>query len=480
MTEQDPSRDRGAGPITTGRVRRMIPLVGATGRTAGEAVAAALQRRVRGAEPDAAARQARAADRYVELLGRSRGVLMKAGQILSFVSPGAPSSAESAAQRSIYQAAMQRLQADAPPMDPELATSVVEAELGTSLDRSFADFTPEPMAAASIGQVHRARLRNGRDVVVKVQYPGVEEAIRADLDNVELLGTFLRLARTTVPSMTRIDVRSVVAEVGERITEELDYRLEAASQAAFADAYRGHPFIRVPAVIPELSTRRVLTSDYVDGMRWAEALEAGADLRDRWGEAIFRFAFGSLRRLRLFNADPHPGNYLFHPDGAVSFVDFGSVSRFTAEQIAVIQRVVTATVAGDADEVWQAFAEMGILDAADAPTPVEMLDWYAQGLENLIGEQPFTHTPEFAAETLAHRYSPTGEWGRVARRLRLPPEYLFLTRIDLGIIAVLGELRATGYWEAIRKEWDEGGPAATPLGVQDFEFWADRPAGVLP
>ncbi|WP_051579489.1 ABC1 kinase family protein [Pseudonocardia acaciae] len=455
----------------------MIPLVGATGRTAGEAVAAALQRRLRGAEPDAAARQARAADRYVELLGRSRGVLMKAGQIMSFVAPGAPSSVESAAQRSIYQSAFQRLQADAPPMEPELAASVVEAELGAPVEASFAEFAPEPIAAASIGQVHRARLHDGREVAVKVQYPGVERAIRADLANVELLTTFLRLARTTLPSMTRLDIRTIAAEVAERITEELDYRREAAHQAEFARAYRGHPFIRVPDVIPELSADRVLTSEFVDGLRWAEAIEADRELRDRWGEAIFRFAFGSLRRLRLFNADPHPGNYLFHPDGAVSFVDFGSVSRFTAAQIAVIQRVVTATVAGDADELWQAFAEMGVLDAADAPTPAEMLGWYGHGLANLTAEQPFTHTPEFAADTLAQRYSPVGEWSRVARRLQLPPEYVFLTRIDLGIIAVLGELRATGHWEAIRKEWDEGGAPATPLGVLDAEFWT---AGARP
>ncbi|HET9253818.1 MAG TPA: AarF/ABC1/UbiB kinase family protein [Pseudonocardiaceae bacterium] len=452
------------------QLARMVPLAGLAGRTAGEAVVAALRRRLTG-EDSAAEFHERTSERYAAMLGHSKGVLMKAGQVLSFVALGKLVPPE---RQRVYQAAMARLQADAPPMAPELAAAVVEAELGAPPEEIFAEFDPHAFAAASIGQVHAARLVDGRRVAVKVQYPGVDQAIRADLGNTELLATFLQLVVAIVPGSNRLDVRAVAQEVAARIGDEIDYRIEATHQAEFADAYRDHPFIRVPEVVPQLSTRRVLTMDLVDGMRWSEAIQADQRQRDRWGEVIYRFALGSLRSVGLFHADPHPGNYLFHEDGGVTFLDFGCVNHFSAQQIAMMRRLVAAAVANDAAALWDAFVEIGFLTASDAPAPAELLEWYRDKLRPLVDEQPFTYTPEFASSVVQGYFARRGAAGSVIRRVELPREYVFLTRIDLGLTALLAELEATGPWAAIRSEWDENGPPATEIGELDAEHWARR------
>lgn len=453
--------------VPRGRLRRAAPLAGLAGRTAGEAVIARLRKNGKGS----ADFHADAAQRYAEILGRSKGVLMKAGQILSFVAMGTAVPAE---YQTIYQATLARLQDSAPPMPAAEASAVIEAELGSPPEKAFAEFRPEPLAAASIGQVHAARLHDGREVAVKIQYPGVDEAIRADLANTELLTTFFSLARTVTPNLTRLDVRALSREVAARIGEEIDYRVEARNQADFAAAYRGHPFIRIPEVVPELSTRRVFTMELVRGRRWAEAVPADAGLRDRWGEAIFRFAFGSLRRLGLFNADPHPGNYLFGDDGTVTFLDFGCVRRFTSDHIATMLEMLWACVDGDAAALFPVLRRAGFLDTADAPTPDELLAWFSEHHKPLIAPQPFTYTPEYAAAVVQSEYSPFGPYSGVTRRITLHPDYLMLTRIDLGLTAVLGSLRSTGPWAAICTEWDRGGPPATSMGEMDAAFWARR------
>ena len=204
------------------------------------------------------------------------------------------------------------------------------------------EFDWEPLAAASIGQVHAARLHDGRAVAVKIQYPGVADAIQADLKNNELLATFLGLMFGLSPRKMSFDLRGAAREISARITEELDYRLEAANQTEFADIYRGHPFIHVPEVIGELCTDRVLTQELVQGKSWSDALTAGQELRDQWAEAIYRFVYGSYHRFCVFNADPHPGNYLFHDDGSVSFLDFGCVKRFGREQVEMMNAIARA------------------------------------------------------------------------------------------------------------------------------------------
>jgi len=241
--------------ISRGRLRRAAPLAALSARTAGEAAVVGLRGKLTGA--DSTEFHIRTAERYAELLGHSKGALMKAGQLLSLslANPLVPVELQA-----IYQTSLARLRSEAPPMAPELAREVLEQELGCHADRAFAEFDSEPLAAASIGQVHAAQLHDGRLVAVKIQYPGVADAIAADLKNNELLATFLSLLIHGV-SMRRVrwDIRGYAREIHTHLTEELDYRLEAANQADFAARYRGHPFIHVPEVIAELCTDRVLT-----------------------------------------------------------------------------------------------------------------------------------------------------------------------------------------------------------------------------
>src|SRR6201982_3631553 len=208
-------------------------------------------------------------------------------------------------------------------MSPDLAAGVVTEELGFPPERALARWDLEPIAAASIGQVHRAMTHDGRAVAVKVQYPGIAETISADLDNVALLRRMLRI---TAPNQ---DVEALVAELRERVLEELDYRREAENQRYMAAYYDGHPTIRVPKIIDEFSTRRVVTSELAPGPRFSERVTWSQRERDLAAETIYRFVFRSLYEIRAFNGDPHPGNYLFHGGGRVTFLDFGLVKHFT-------------------------------------------------------------------------------------------------------------------------------------------------------
>jgi predicted unusual protein kinase regulating ubiquinone biosynthesis (AarF/ABC1/UbiB family) len=456
--------------INTGRVRRAGPLAGMAARATGDAVIAALRRdRERGTGSTTSF--AKRADRYVETLGASKGAIMKVGQLLSFIPMGAAVPAE---YQKIFQAAMSRLQSDAPPMAPELAAQVVQQELGAPPDTAFADFEPMPFAAASIGQVHRARTHDGRDVAVKVQYPGVAEAISADLKNAELLSVLIGLLRSMFPGVTRIDPKVVAAEVSARVNEELDYRLEARNQQVFADAYRGHPFIRVPNVLPELSASRVLTQDLAQGRSLYEAMDADQDLRDRWGEAVYRFAFGSLRRLGIFNADPHPGNYLFDDDGTVTFLDFGCVKRFTPDQLLLIQDVVRAVVLGDADLLLRSFISSGLFDPETAPSAQECLDWYRVPLRLLIEPEPIRITPAYVAAVIESEFSPVGPAREIVSKMHAASDFIFLMRVDVGLMSVLGALEPIRPWAPIEGELDFLDPPCTPLGEQEAAFFGDR------
>lgn len=433
--------------LAQGRLARTMPLVGLSLRSLATATTSSVLRR-READSTIAARHGRTAERYADLLGRSRGVLMKAGQLLSMAGLQAVVAEE---HQPLYQAVLARLQDDAPPMPAGLAADVAEAELGFPLREVFRDFDPRPIAAASIGQVHAARLHDGREVAVKIQYPGVEQAIRSDLRNAELLASFLRLGSGL--TCVRPDVPALTRELSARISEEIDYQAEAASQEAFAAAYRGHPLIRIPETVPELCTRRVLTMELSDGQRWSQARTAPQPLRDRWGEVLYRFAVGSLTRLGMLNADPQPGNYLFHADGGVTFLDFGCVRRYSAQQVQTVQSAVQATVDSDPAQLRHVLAQAGYLDLTDPPDPAALLAWLRQTLRPVVAPQPFTYTPAFATELTSPDLSPFGRYADVISRLTIPAEFLAVVRVNFGLTAVLAELRATADWEAIRREY---------------------------
>jgi predicted unusual protein kinase regulating ubiquinone biosynthesis (AarF/ABC1/UbiB family) len=448
-------------------LRRTAPLAAISARAAGEGVVDILRRRLKGERGASLEFHLRNAERYADVLSRSKGVLMKAGQILSFVDTSAALEGQ---YGEVYRAAFASLQADAEPMEPVLVAAVIESELGHPPEELFAEFSAEPIAAASIGQVHMARLHDGTEVAVKVQYPGVAEAIRADLANTELLFTFLKIAKGVVPQLRNVDVRAIADEVSERIGEELDYGTELANQMEFAEHYRGHPFARVPEVFPELSSDRVLTMEMVHGRRWTAIDDVDQELRNRWGEVVDRFFFGSIARFGMFNADPHPGNYLFHDDGTVTFLDFGCVKRLSPAAQRGFWDMPAAAIDNDAERLLRVLFEQGFTRADDPPPAEKMLAWCRNNFGALYEPQPFTFTPEFAAQILGHLVSMDKD---VMRHVTVPRDFVFTNRIFVGLYSILGALRATADWMAIFQE-DVTGQPTTELGRLEADFFAAR------
>ena len=453
--------------VPQGRMRRTAPLVATSARAAGGGVAEVLRRRLAGKRGASLEFHLRNAERYADTLSQSKGVLMKVGQILSFVDFSAAIGGQ---YGSVYRDALASLQADAEPMEPELAAAMVESELGHPPEELFAEFSAMPIAAASIGQVHAARLHDGTEVAVKVQYPGVADAIRDDLANTELLFTFLKIAKGVVPQYRNFDVRAIADEIAERFTEELDYRTELANQAEFAARYRGHPFFRVPAVFPELSADRVLTMEMAHGRRWNELGDAEQARRDRWGEAVYRFFFGSMARLKMFNADPHPGNYLFHDDGTVTFLDFGCVKRATPNLNRGAFDQIAAALANDGDRLVQNFVDHGFARAEDPPPADKTLAWYRQNFEPLVRPQPFTFTPAFVTALLGRMTDMDKE---VMRRVTVPKDFVFTNRLFAGLYSILGDLHATADWRAIFEEQRTLTPT-TALGRDEAAYFAAK------
>jgi hypothetical protein len=362
-----------------------------------------------------------------------------------------------------------RYASSVPPMSPELAAQVVTEQLGLPPERAFATWDPEPIAAASIGQVHRAITHDGRAVAVKVQYPGIDEIIKADLDNVALLRPMLRVI---APAQ---DVGVLLAELRDRIAEELDYRTEARNQQMFARYYDGHPTIHIPGVVPDLSTRRVFTSELAVGARFAELADWPQAERDLAAETIYRFVFRSLYHAHAFNGDPHPGNYLFHGGGKVTFLDFGLVRRFSANDLRPLSDMVRyLCVDHDPEAFRRANEHAGIL-IPDAPVSTHtVVDQMAVFYDMVREPGPRTMTGEYAtavAGRLVDVRSP------LAAYVRLPRSYVILQRINLGLYALLGKLSATADWRRISEEiWPFiQAPPSTPTGTAEATWRTEHP-----
>jgi predicted unusual protein kinase regulating ubiquinone biosynthesis (AarF/ABC1/UbiB family) len=394
----------------------------------------------------------RTAEQVADALGQMKGAAMKLGQMVSYLDQGLPEHVRTA---------LAELQRDAPPMSADLAAGVIVDELGQLPEVLFAEWDPKPIASASIGQVHRAITRDGRAVAVKVQYPGVAGAMAADLDSV---GLIFAGAGQLFPGL---DHKAVVAELRARLVEELDYRNEARKQHTFWTAYRGHPTIEIPAVLDELSTGRVLTTELADGRPWREVLTWDQHERDLAAETMYRFAFGSLYQLGIFNGDPHPGNYLFRPGGKVTFLDFGLCRRFTPEELQPFEDMIGAMVLRpDRAEFRRIVERIGLL-APDAPfTDDEVNEYFAHFYEFILQDGEYTLTPEYASETVRRYFDQRGPYGDIMRAANLPPSFVIIQRINLGLYALFGELHATGSWRRLAEElWPfVAGPPSTPMG----------------
>jgi predicted unusual protein kinase regulating ubiquinone biosynthesis (AarF/ABC1/UbiB family) len=392
-------------------------------------------------------------------LGAMKGVMMKIGQMASYVDDGL-----SPAVRHT----LSRLQDSVPPMSPQLAAGVVEEELGAPPERAFARWDPQPVAAASIGQVHRAITLDGRAVAVKVQYPGIAETIAADLRNVALLRRMLRI---TAPAQ---DADALITELRDRVLEELDYRREARNQQLMAAFYDGHPTICVPRVIGTLSTRRVLTSELSSGARFAELASWPQEERDLAGETIYRFVFRSLYEVHTFNGDPHPGNYLFHGGGRVTFLDFGLVKHFTpAELQPLMQMNRRLCIEHDPEAFRRSLESAGFLQPHAPLSTDAIIEHLAVFYDTIREPGPLTITSGYASSVVRRFFdlrSPVAEY------ISIPKSYVILQRINLGLFAVLGQLSATANWRAISEEiWPfTQGPAATSMGEAEAAWQARR------
>jgi len=390
----------------------------------------------------------RTAEDVTRAMGEMKGAAMKVGQVLSMMSGVVPPEmAEGLAT----------LQSNAPPMAYGLVQEVLEAAYGRSPGSVFRRFEREPFAAASIGQVHRAELQDGTRVAVKVQYPGVREAIERDLANVAVLLGFGGLVAKG------LDVETLVRDLGEGIRGELDYRREAAWQQRFFDAFEGHGFVRVPRVYHELTTDTVLVQEWLPGRPFREALGLPQGERNRLGEMLYRFCFGSLYRLRLFNGDPHPGNYLLLEDGRVGFVDYGCVAEFDNAVVEGFKRLIRALDRGDR-EAWRAATEeVGIL-LPNAPFTTDELYEHMHWYWAPILEDEVEYTPELAAEMVRRNTMTTGLGGQINRYCNVPEGMVFLTRINFGLAGLFASLRARGPWRAIVREYVDDAPPSTELG----------------
>ena len=399
-----------------------------------------------------------------ERLGNMKGALMKLGQMASYLDEGLPAP---------MRAALSQLQASAPPMSSELAAEVIERELGAHPDKIFVQWDPQPIASASIGQVHRAVIidpATGQEqaVAVKVQYPGVDDAIDADLRNADFLGALLQ------QGFSGLDPSDMVQEVKERIREELDYLLEARNQTMFADYYRDHPYINVPRVFPTFSTSRVLTSELVNGMSFAELKQQSQEQKDLAGECLFRFVFRSLYGMHKFNGDPHPGNYIFHEDGKITFLDFGLVKHFSdSEMNTFISMVKSAAYESDIPAFRSILENAGMLKI-DAP--VETADvgtYFGRFYEPVRHDQDITWTPEYSKGIVRHTFDRSSP---IAHYATVPKAFVFIQRINLGLYAILGELGASGNYRRISQEiWPfaDGAPS-TEMGRREAQWLASH------
>lgn len=410
----------------------------------------------------------RSAEQVAETLGGMKGALMKLGQMASYLDQGLPEPVREA---------LAQLQTDAPPMAWELVEEMIVAELGAAPVAAFASFDREPVASASIGQVHRAVTHDGIEVAVKVQYPGVDRAIASDLENTDLL---FQLMGVLFPGL---QPEPIVAELRERLIEELDYRAEAANQRLFADAYRGHPYIHVPDVVDELSTEQVLTTHYAHGARFAEVMEWSDDERQLAAECLFRFAFGGIYGLHAFNGDPHPGNYLFRPGGQVTFLDFGLTKRFQPDEVDVFERLIEAIVIDrDVPAFRRIVEDVGILPTGLDIDDADLGDYFGHFYEFVLADEEMEITPEYSSESLRRFFDLSGPHAEIMKAANLPPSMVIIQRINLGLYALFGDLRARNNWRRVAEElWPfVDGPPSTPMGERIAEWQAQRDSGPAP
>ncbi len=387
--------------------------------------------------------QQRTAEHLFSVLGQLKGGAMKVGQALSVFEAALPDELAGP-----YRAALTRLQDAAPPMPIAAVHKVLAAQLGDDWRSRFAEFDNTPAAAASIGQVHRAVWADGREVAVKVQYPGAGKALVADLNQ---LGRIAGLFRVVQPGL---DVQPLVAELRRRIVEELDYELEAQAQQAFADAYTDDDLIVVPRVVAVAP--QVLVSEWIEGTPLSSLIADGTEeQRNAAGERLATLHFSAPVRAGLLHADPHPGNFRLVADGRLAVLDFGAVGRVPDGLPAQIGRLTRLALAGEADAVLAGLQEEGFVKSTLNVDPAGLLAFVRPMLEPIAAER-FQFSRAWLRGEAARLANPKGPAYQLSRRLNLPPSYLLVHRVTLGSIGVLCQLEANAPYRSIVSRWLPG------------------------
>ncbi|GGR68400.1 ABC transporter ATP-binding protein [Streptomyces aureoverticillatus] len=391
--------------------------------------------------------QQRTAEQLFKVLGELKGGAMKFGQALSVFESALPEEVAGP-----YRAALTKLQEAAPPMPTRTVHAVLEERLGTDWRELFLEFEDKPAAAASIGQVHRAVWEDGRDVAVKVQYPGAGEALLSDLNQLS------RFARVLGPLIPGMDVKPLIAELRDRVSEELDYALEAQAQRAHAEEFANDPDVVVPAVVHQ--SEQILVTEWMDGVPLSEVIAEGTqEQRDRAGQLLTRFLFSGPARTGLLHADPHPGNFRLLPgdkdEWRLGVLDFGTVDRLPGGLPPTIGDSLRLTVEGEADAVYDMLCEEGFVKETVDLEPEAVLDYLLPIIEPAVADE-FTFTRGWMRSQAARVADPRSPAYQLGKRLNLPPSYLLIHRVTLSTIGVLCQLGATVRMREELEEWLPG------------------------
>ena len=350
---------------------------------------------------------------------------------------------------------------------------VVEQELEARIGRLFDDFDEEPFAVSSLGQVHRAVTGDGERVAVKVQHPGAAAAVEADLRNLGLVAPILK---RVAPAL---DPSSVLAEIHERISDELDYELEAQHQRRLGRLLRGHPHVRVPRVHTDLATRRVLVTEYVEGLRSEDIKRLGEAERDRVGEVLFRVYFELAWREGAVVGDPHPDNCILCPDGRLCLTDFGLLRDVDAECVDGERDVMRALAGADPDALHAGLERLGYLPDPETFDRDVLLEHLARAGEWMLAPGFRRIDLAYVARTLELGYPPRSPLFPLMRRMVIPPPTLLSRRMEVQLLSLLGDFRAGADWGAIAAEHHSGAPPSTAVGRAEHAFWDRRPSRAL-
>ncbi|HZY75975.1 MAG TPA: AarF/ABC1/UbiB kinase family protein [Jatrophihabitantaceae bacterium] len=397
----------------------------------------------RSAEDITADLQARTAEQLFTVLGELKGGAMKLGQALSVFEAALPE--ESAAP---YREALTKLQEAAPPMPAATVHQVLDEQFGRSWPDRFTSFDDVPAAAASIGQVHKAVWADGREVAVKLQYPGAGPALLADFTQLSRLAwLFARLS-------PGLEVKPLLAELKERVLEELDYTLEAQSQRAFAAAYAGDPDIVIPRVVA--SAPKAVVTEWLDGTPLSRIIADGTqDERDRAGSLLALLHYSAPERAGLLHADPHPGNFRITADGRLGVVDFGAVARLPDGSPEPLGRLTRLALDGDGPALVTMMRELGFIRPGVELDAEAVMDYFGPVLDPLRSDT-FTFSREWMRRQAARIGDPRSEEAKVGRMLNLPPTYLLIHRVTIGSIGILCQLGATAAFRPLAERWQPG------------------------